>query len=93
MMPQTKPRIPGEAHTDQDQEFMFILGDRVVGRVTADCANCAWNQGHPRWPAARLAFYNDVPGSSGLLPLTCIRVLNRQLQEAREKRMERERRN
>ena len=88
MMLQTKARRPGESQGGPDVEFLFIIGDAVVGRITADCCNCAWNQGHPRWPTAVMAFCHDAP--SGSLPLGCIKVLNRRLREERESRLERD---
>ena len=38
-------------------EFMFIQGMTVVGTVNADCAVCAWREGHEKWPHALLAVW------------------------------------
>lgn len=35
-------------------KFTFIYENFVCGEVIADCAQCAWNEGHPRWPDAEM---------------------------------------
>ena len=42
MLTQNRPIIVGDAPTDRNHEFLFIEGDRIVGRVYANCAVCAW---------------------------------------------------
>ena len=54
MMTQDRPIIVGDAPTDRNHEFLFIEGDRIVGRVYADCLVCAWKAGHHLYPAALL---------------------------------------
>ena len=37
MLTEDKPTTVGDAPTDRNHEFLFIEGDRIVGRVYADC--------------------------------------------------------
>ena len=55
ILTQDRPIIVGDAPTDRDHEFLFIEGDRIVGRVYADCYVCDWKAGHHLYPAALLA--------------------------------------
>ena len=41
-------------HQDPDI-WLFISGDQVVGRVSADCCVCAWKDGSKRWPGTQMA--------------------------------------
>ena len=92
MQLQTKQQRPGETTPPPDMEFLFIEGDRVVGCVTADCANCAWNEGHPRWPLAVMAYLRRELLSQPF-PLTCISIINRDLKARRQFAQDREKRN
>ena len=55
------PATSGPAGAAKETEFMFIIGDSIIGRVVADCCNCAWRTGHPRWPAAEMAHTIEGP--------------------------------
>ena len=37
MLTEDRPITVGDAPTDRNHEFLFIEGDRIVGRVYADC--------------------------------------------------------
>ena len=44
-------------HPDyKSSQFIFIENLTVVGTIEADCYVCAWRDGHPKWPAAAMAF-------------------------------------
>ena len=45
MLTEDRPITVGDAPTGRNHEFLFIEGDRIVGRVYADCLVCAWKAG------------------------------------------------
>ena len=55
MLTEDRPITVGGAPTGRNHEFLFIEGDRIVGRVYADCLVCAWKAGRHLYPAALLA--------------------------------------
>lgn len=55
--PLSETQEMGPDTLDHQAEFIFIQGTMVVGTVVADCAVCAWKEGHPSWPAARMAVW------------------------------------
>ena len=44
MLTEDRPITVGDAPTDRNHEFLFIEGDRIVGRVYADCLVCGWKE-------------------------------------------------
>ena len=56
---ETKPVFDVDTAYHPESDFLFIIGDKVVGVIRADCAACAWEKGHPLYPAARMACYID----------------------------------
>lgn len=76
-MLQTQTRAPGDLSSKEMDNYLFIEGDIVVGRVEADCCECAWKEGHSRWPRALMALtwsLGELAQFSGI----CIRWKNRQ---------------
>lgn len=55
--PLAETKVMGPGTSDHEAEFIFIQGTTVVGSVVADCGVCAWKQGHPCWPTARMAVW------------------------------------
>ena len=53
----TAPLPDGPDMADRVSEYLFIEGMAVVGTVVADCAVCAWRDGHSRWPNALMAIW------------------------------------
>lgn len=92
MQTQTKPQKPGETGSSREINFLFIEGDRVVGHITADCCNCAWNDGHPRWPGAGMACILEELASEPF-PLTCVKTITARMRERQTFHRDRERRN
>ena len=73
MLTQDRPIIVGDAPTDRNHEFLFVEGDRIVGRVYADCVVCAWQVGHPRFPNALVASWcRDGGRPLEVSPVECI---------------------
>ena len=78
-MLQTQTRAPGDTKALEPELYLFIEGDLVVGRIEADCCDCAWKQGHPRWPRATMAMtfsLKDIAGFNGICILWRNRVLS-----------------
>ena len=53
MLTEDRPITVGDAPTGRNHEFLFIEGDRIVGRVYADCLGLRLESGAP--PLSRRA--------------------------------------
>ena len=71
MLTEDRPITVGDAPTGRNPEFLFIEGDRIVGRVYADCLVCAWKAGRHLYPAALLASWCGN-GGQPLEPMECV---------------------
>ena len=49
---ETKAMIRGGATEPFNGTWIFVEGDRIVGRVESCCMFCSWMLGHPQWPKA-----------------------------------------
>ena len=76
MLTQDRPIVVGDAPSDRNHEFLSIQGNRIVGRVYADCLVCAWKAGHRIYPAALLASWCGN-GGRPLEPMECVTERNR----------------
>ena len=83
MLTEDRPITVGDAPTGRDHEFLFIEGDRIVGRVYADCLVCAWKAGRHLYPAALLASWCGN-GRQPLEPMECV------IERHHRRRLERE---
>ena len=82
---QDKPKMPGSDIAQDDSNFFFFIGDRIVGHVQADCCVCAWRQGRVKFPGTRMASEITLPNGQGLgfVEDQCIHEANRRLRASR----------
>ena len=83
MLTEDRPITVGGAPTGRNPEFLFIEGDRIVGRVHADRLVCAWKAGRHLYPAALLASWCGS-GGQPLEPMECV------IERHHRRRLERE---
>ncbi len=53
---------------DFDGNYVFHIGDTIVGHTAADCFICAWKEGYRRWPNCRMAMVLNYPEHEYLEP-------------------------
>ena len=69
-------------HQDPDI-WLFISGDQVVGRVSADCCVCAWKDGSKRWPGTQMAMTWTANETRYLEGEICLRRQNQMKRDYR----------
>jgi hypothetical protein len=76
MMLKTNESISSTVRAPKKDQYLFVRGDVVVGRLWADCCVCAWKDGKQKWPGAEMAMTWTLQECADLEASMCIQQMN-----------------
>ena len=63
-----RPSRGDDLPEDFDGNYVFHIGNAIVGETMADCFICAWKEGYRQWPDCQMAAVLNYPEHEYLEP-------------------------